>query len=258
MTTHIESWPAGVPCWTDLMVPDPEAVKPFYEAVLGWSFTEPDDAFGGYVMALKDGAPVAGMGPLMPGSRVAWTMYFASDDADEAAAAVRAADGVLFRDPDTVGPLGRMFVAADPTGATFGVWQAGTFAGSAITNQPGALVWEDLRSSDPDAARAFYASVFGFDYAPMEMASADYMTFATSGDDRPRGGMGGMMGAEGVGSHWLLYFGVADTSEAIRAATARGGAAPIPPFDTPFGQMAGLTDPAGASFWIVEMKPGQQ
>lgn len=258
MTTNSQSWPAGVPCWADLMVTDPAAVKPFYEAVFGWTFNEPDEQYGGYSLAMIDGKAAAGLGAMGAGTRAAWTMYFASDDAAAAATAVRDGYGVLFRDPDAVGPLGTMFVATDPTGAIFGVWQAGTFHGSEVTNAPGGMVWEDLRSSDPDTARAFYASVFGFDYQPMDMAPDDYRTFALSGEDRPRGGIGGMMGAEDVSSHWLLYFGVADVAAAISAATANGGAAPIPPFDTPYGKMAGLTDPAGATVYIVEMPPAGQ
>ena len=256
MTLQTTPWPAGVPCWMDLMVPDPAAVKPFYEAVLGWTFTEPDDSYGGYVMALKGEAPVAGLGAQREGSRTAWTMYFASDDAQAAADAMRAAGGTVVAGPDDVGPLGTMVVADDPSGARFGVWQAGTFPGSAVSNEPGSLMWEDLRSSDPDAARDFYAAVFGHRFTPMEMASADYTTFATPDDDRPRGGMGGMMGAEGVGSHWLLYLAVEDLDAALAAAVETGGAAPIPPFDTPFGVMAGVTDPSGAAFWLIQPAPG--
>lgn len=248
-----ESWPAGVPCWTDLMVPDPRAVQPFYSSVLGWTFTEPDETFGGYVMALMEGAPAAGMGPLREGSRSAWTMYFATDDADAAAAATRSAGGVIFAEPADVGDLGRMFVGADPTGAVFGVWQGGTFPGAAVTNKPGGLMWEDLRSSDPDSARKFYAAVFGFDYHEMDMeAPEDYRVFTLPGSDRPLGGMGGLGDAEGVPSHWLVTFAVADADAAARAAVAGGGAVPIAAFDTPFGRMAGLADPAGASFWIIQ------
>lgn len=257
MTNTSPEYAPGVPCWTDLMVADPDAVKPFYEAVLGWSFTEPDEQFGGYVMAMKDGAPAAGLGPAMDDSRAAWTMYFSCADIEAAAAATRANYGVLFRDPDQVGDLGKMFVATDPTGAVFGVWQPGTFPGAGIVNAPGGLTWEDLRSTDPDAARNFYNAVFGFDYEPIKMAGDEYMSFSTAGSDHPRGGIGGMMGAEGVTSHWLLYFGVSDVAAAIEAATGHGGAAPVPAFDTPYGKMAGLTDPAGATVYIVEMPPAQ-
>lgn len=252
-----ETVPAGVPCWTDLMVDDPGAVQPFYSAVLGWSFTEPDAEHGGYVMALVDGRPVAGMGPLQPGSRAAWTMYIAANDADATAAAVTAAGGTVLAPPRDVSDLGRMFVAQDPTGAVFGVWQAGTFAGGAA-NVPGGLVWEDLRSTGPDVARTFYADVFGYRYDQVEMAGPDYTTFAPGDDPRPRGGIGGMMGAEDVPSHWLLCYMVSDLSVAVTAAADQGGAVPIPPFETPYGMMAGFTDPEGSTFWAMEPVPGEQ
>ena len=252
MTPH--TWPAGVPCWTDLMTPDPSAVEPFYSAVLGWTFTEPDEKFGGYVMAMKDGAAAAGVGPLLQGSRSAWTLYFASENADATASRVSAAYGAMFAEPADVGSLGRMFVATDPTGAVFGVWQAKDFAGAAVTNAPGGLVWEDLRSTDPDTARTFYNAVFDFAYEHVEGAAFDYTSFATASDPRPRGGIGSESpGSDGVDSHWLVYFGVDDVAAAITAATGNGGAAPVPAFDTPYGTMAGLTDPAGAAFYVVQM-----
>ena len=68
--------------------------------------------------------------------------------------------------PGDVGPLGRMLIAADPTGAVFGVWQAGTHIGAGLVNRPGGLVWEDLRSPEPERARAFYRSVFGVPRRP--------------------------------------------------------------------------------------------
>jgi uncharacterized protein len=167
-------------------------------------------------------------------------------------AAVAAAGGAVLLPVDDAGPLGRLAIAADPTGAVFGLWQAGSHVGASHVNAPGGLTWEDLRSHDPDAARAFYRAVFGFDTAPIEMAGPDYQTFSLAGDDRPLGGMGGMMGNDVVPSHWLVYFGVADAERAVAAAAARGGTAAGPPFDTPYGRMATLSDPAGATFMLVE------
>jgi len=253
MTVRTAPWPAGFPCWADLTVPDVDAAAAFYADLLGWSFGTPDEAFGGYVIATVSDAPAAGIGPLQsPEQPAAWTLYIAGDDADATAGAVTRAGGQVLLPPGDVGPLGRMFVAADPTGAVFGVWQAGTHIGAGVTNEPGGLVWEDLRSSDPDSARAFYSAVFGFEMRPLEMAGPDYATFHLPGDPTPLGGMGGMMGApEGTPSHWLVYFGVADVDAAVATATSRGGAALAPAFDTSFGRMAALTDPAGAVFWVV-------
>ena len=147
-----------------------------------------------------------------------------------------------------------MVIAADPSGAVFGVWQADTMVGFEVVGAPGGWAWCDLRSSDPDAARAFYATVFGFTYTPMEMAGPAYATFSLGDDAPPLGGIGDMMGApDGVPSHWLVYFAVADADAAAAAATRLGGTSLAPPFDTPFGRMAPLQDPFGAPLWAVQL-----
>lgn len=253
MSIRTSPWPAGVPCWTDLTTPDVAAAKAFYVEVLGWSYqdTGADDA--GYAIAEVRGAAAASIGPQhWEGAAAAWTLYLASDDADNTAAAVAEHGGTLVLPPGDVGPLGRMFVATDPTGATFGGWQAGTHIGAGIANEPGGLTWEDLRSPDPDAARAFYTAVFGYRTEPLAMAGPDYTTFALPGEEAPLGGMGGMMGADGQPAHWIVYFGVADAAAAVVAAEGAGGSVLMRDFDTPYGRMAGLADPAGAAFWVVQ------
>ncbi|HYI62981.1 MAG TPA: VOC family protein [Acidimicrobiales bacterium] len=255
MSTRTSPWPAGVPCWADLMVSDVPTARAFYGSVLGWDFTDTDDEFGGYVLAQVDGVPAAGLGPLQPGSRTAWTLYLASDDADATARAVTEHGGTVVAEPRDVGPLGRMCVAIDPAGAMFGVWQGKQHIGAGVVNRPGGLTWEDLRATDPAAAQAFYAAVFGYRLDPMEDAAPDYVTFTVPGDEVPLGGMGGMFGAEGAPSHWLVYFGVADADAATRAAAGAGGTVAAEPFDTPYGRMAALADPEGTAFWVVQTDP---
>ncbi|MGY1809794.1 VOC family protein [Blastococcus sp. SYSU D00669] len=257
MSTRTSPWPAGMPCWADLTVPDVPAATAFYGAVLGWSFDEPSAEFGGYVIGQVGGAAAAGVGPQQqPGVPPAWTLYLASDDVDATAAAITAAGGTLLLPPGDVGPLGRLCVAADPSGAVFGVWEHGTHIGAGVVNEPGALSWDDLRSTDPTAATAFYATVFGWTTQPLEMAGPDYALFHRPGDPAPMGGIGGMMGApEGTPSHWLVYFGDADA--AVASAERAGGAVLARPFDTPYGRMAALADPAGAAFWIARTDAAQ-
>lgn len=238
------------------MTPDVAAAQRFYGPVLGWTFSETDAEYGGYTIAMVDGGAAAGIGPLQGDAPVAWTMYFASDDAYATAAAVTANGGSVLSPVSDVGPLGRMCIAMDSTGAVFGVWQAGEHLGAEAVNRPGGLTWEDLRSTDPAAAQAFYTAVFGHRWEPMEMAGPDYGTFHRGDEEAPLGGGGGMMGApEGTPPHWLLYFGVADADAAVAAARAGGGTVPADPFDTPYGRMATVIDPAGAVFSIVEATP---
>jgi len=251
MTRRTTPWPAGVPCWLDLDSPDVAASRAFYGALFGWTFEESSPEYGGYVVCQLDGASTAGIAPQMEGAPTAWTLYFASDDADSTARAVAEHGGTVVMEPMDVGPQGRMFVAIDPTGAPFGVWQAGEHTGTQVVGEPGGLSWQDLRSNDPDAARTFYGAVFGLAFQPLPEADPSYSTFARPGDPMPLGGVGGMFGHDSIPSHWLVYFGVADVDAALVTAAAVGGSVLSPAFDTPYGRMAALADPGGAPFWIV-------
>jgi len=260
MSIRTKPWPTGVPCWADLTVPDVAAAKSFYAAVLGWGFQDrADDEYGDYSIAQVGDAAAAGIGPLpQDGMRPAWTLYLASDDADKTAAAVTEHGGTVVLPPGDVGPMGRMLVASDPTGAVFGVWQAKQNIGAGVVNEPGGMVWEDLRSPDPDAARDFYTGIFGYRTETIEMAPSDYTTFALPGEDAPLGGIGPMMGAEGAPPHWLVYFGVSDADAAVTAVQDGGGSVLSAPFDTPYGRMAGLADPWGAVFWVARTDGSNQ
>lgn len=67
-----------------------------------------------------------------------------------------------------------------------------------------------------------------------------------------------MMGLpEGTRSHGLVYFAVADTDAAVAAAEGAGGRVVAPPEDTPFGRMACLADPDGATFMVMAVDPAQ-
>jgi len=233
------------------MAPDPAAARAFYGAVLGWSFEGTGDEHGGYVIAQAGGAAAAGIGPHQEGAPVAWTLYFATDDADASAAQVAELGGTVVVPPGDIGPLGRMAVATDPTGAPFGVWQAGEHIGAGVANEPGALTWEDLRTGDPETARAFFADLFGFRFEGIPDEAGDYRIMFRPGEEAPLGGIGGMEGREGS-PHWLVYFGVADTAVAAAAAEEAGGSVVLPPFETPYGRMAVVQDPGGAVFSVIE------
>jgi predicted enzyme related to lactoylglutathione lyase len=250
-------WPAGAPAWLDVTTPDLEAAKQFYGGLLGWTFTDGYEEFGGYCLAEVDGLAAAGMAPAMEGVPPVWTLYFASEDTRATAEAVKAAGGSLLSEVMDIAESGTMVVAADPAGAAFGVWQAKDMSGYSVFSEPGGLAWEDLRSSDPDASKAFYADVLGWEYQPLAEAGPDYATFHHPGDEAPLGGLGGMMGMEGFPSHWIVYFGVDDVDAAVAHVEANGGFVLSPGFDTPFGRMAAVTDPWGASFWVTSPHPDQ-
>jgi predicted enzyme related to lactoylglutathione lyase len=252
MPTRDTPWPAGTPCWVDLATPDlPEALA-FYAAVLGWTLVDKGDEFGNYHIAEVDGRAAAGIGPVMEeGQPSFWTVYVATEDADGTAKLITENGGNLLFEPMDVPGQGRMAIATDPTGGVFGIWQAAGMNGIGIYSEAGGLAWEDARLTDPEAGKRFYTDVFGYTYQPVPGAPDDYGTFHLGGD--PLGGMGGMMGQpEGTPSHWVAYFAVADVDTAVAAAEQAGGRVLTPPFDTPYGRMAPIADPFGATFMLMQ------
>jgi predicted enzyme related to lactoylglutathione lyase len=256
MPTRDTPWPAGSPSWADLSVPDlPKAIE-FYSPVLGWTLVDSGEEFGHYSIAQVDGRAAAGIGPVMAeGQPSFWTLYIASDDADATAKLVGEHGGTVVMPPMDIPGNGRMCIAADPTGAVFGVWQAIGMIGAGVFNEPGGIVWEDARLSDVEAGRTFYTDVFGWSYGEIPgMDISQYGTFTTGGD--PLGGLGGLMGdPEGTPSHWLVYFGVPDADAAVATVERLGGTVLRPAEDSPFGRMGVVADPFGAPFAIHQALP---
>ncbi|MGC0417136.1 VOC family protein [Embleya sp. AB8] len=245
----------GTPCWVDLMVPDQQAALDFYRDLFGWQGEVGPPETGGYAVCSLNGKPVAGIMKAMsqdggPTPPTAWTTYLAAADADATEAAVTKAGGTVLAPVMDVMTLGRMFIAADPTGAVFGVWQARDFFGAQVVNEPGAVIWSELNTSDTGAASTFGAAALGLSAAPMEGTDGKYYSLSAGG--RVIGGMQGLdQLPPGTPSHWLTYFSVDDTDSTVDALVRAGGNVLMPPFDMMAGRMAVVTDPQGGAFAVI-------
>jgi predicted enzyme related to lactoylglutathione lyase len=58
---------------------------------------------------------------------------------------------------------------------------------------------------------------------------------------------------EGIPPHWMGYFGVENTDATLEKVVACGGKVAVPAFDTPYGRMAVISDPAGAVISIAQV-----
>lgn len=248
----------GTPCWIDLMASDQQAALDLYRDLFGWQGEIGPPEFGGYSVCALNGKPVAGimvaMAPEgMPVPPVAWTTYLASDDVDATQQAITAAGGTVMMPVMDVGTTGRMLVAADPTGAVFGVWQHVEFIGAEVVNEPGALNWNELRTGDVEAASAFYRAAFGIEAVPMKGVS-DYYELKVGG--RAVGGMTTLGDVPaGTPSNWLSYFAADDVDSVVDALVKAGGNVIQPPFDSLPGRIAVVQDPQGAVFALIKGVP---
>lgn len=254
MTVRDTPWAEGTPCWVDLMVPDTKRAAEFYGPLLGWKFDDQGEEYGHYLIALLEGRGAAAIGPKPPGMEDApsvWTTYLAVESADATAAKITEAGGQVLMPPGDVGPAGRLAVAADPTGAVFGLWQAGQTTGVQIANVPGGLAWNECMTRDFDAAKSFYTKVFGYELDDMSNADFSYATLKVGGE--VVGGLGGLPAAvpAEVPPHWTTYFAVADTDAAIAKVAELGGAVLSEPRDSPYGRMSQVADDQGVPFTVI-------
>jgi predicted enzyme related to lactoylglutathione lyase len=270
----------GVPCWIDTSQPDPDAAAEFYGGLFGWNLQNvmPEGAPGKYFLARLRGLDVAAVSSIPESAppRATWDTYIWVDSADETASRVRAAGGSVVKEPFDVMDAGRMAVVADPEGAVFCVWQAGTHKGARVVNEPGSLNFNDLHTRDVDGAKAFYGAVFGWETLMLGEFEAwtlpGYGDFLEQDDPDLRkrlAELGGPTGFEDVvasivpiaddqpdvPAHWGVTFAVDDADAVAKKAEELGGTVVVPPFDAPWVRMTVLTDPQGATFVASKFVP---
>jgi uncharacterized protein len=238
------------------MTTDAEAARTFYGDLFGWEFDIGPAETGYYSTALLDGKRVAGVFSMDADHPPVWTTYLATSDADATADAAARAGGTIAQPTMDVMDLGRMTVIQDPTGGTFGTWQAGTHIGYQLANESGAVVWNEFLTRAYGDAKDFYASVFSYGYTEIGDDSFQYATIEV--DATTVGGIGTLPDdvPPQVPPHWRVYFAVDDADETVAKAVSIGAEVRRPAMDMPYGRHADLADPQGAMFSIIKPVPG--
>ncbi|MBJ6637435.1 VOC family protein [Streptomyces sp. DHE7-1] len=248
--------PEGTPCWADAMFGDLEGAKNFYGEVLGWSFGESSSEYGNYTQAYADDQAVAAVVPPMPGQegQSQWCLYFASPDAAATAERIRDNGGEVLMEPMQVGEFGTMCLAREPSGAVFGVWQAGSHEGFDATAVPGAYCWAEVFTRDPDRTDAFLTAVFPYRAKRIADDAVDFRMFDIGADTV----LGRMRMTDDfppeVPSYINVYWTVDDCDAAVARAAELGAVLHFGPMTSPFGRFAALSDPQGANFSVIDVK----
>ncbi|MEW1655138.1 VOC family protein [Streptomyces sp. NPDC093707] len=250
----------GAPCWVSLMTRDLRAAENFYGAVLGWRF-RPASLGEEFAVALHDGEPVAGLGALAQSFQVAvaWTAYFAVEDADDTAGRIRERGATVAVGPLKLGP-GRAALAGDQDGATFGFWEGQTLAWSVGTGHAPAIV--ELRTRDAFAAAIFYAQVFDWESERPGGCRVTYEHDQVIVHDGShvvaalRGGAVESAPDPRVRPQWHVHFRVDDVERAIEAAVAAGGTiTPVTATWDGKGSQAMVRDLEGGLFTVTAPGP---
>ena len=256
----------GAWVWYELMTPDPDAAKIFYEAVVGWSITPPSLQTNGYgFIANADGGMTGGVlgltgGMLAGGARPGWLGYVGVDDCDAALTAIEAAGGKVLMPATDVPGAGRIAMVADCCGTPFYVMtprmpEGATGESTAFSpHLVGRCSWNELVAADQQAALAFYTGQFGW-ALPEPMDMGDWGKYQFTTHDGVVTGAIMQKPPQFPAAAWNHYFRVADIDTALAAAQAHGGQIVNGPNQVPTGDwIINGIDPQGAPFALVGRK----
>ena len=253
--------------WFELMTPDPDGAKAFYDAVIGWTIEPQSNLPNGYRMiGRSDGKFAGGLLPLTDdmrqhGARPTWLGYVHVGDVDRSVAAIEQAGGRTYMPPFDIPQAGRVAMVADPQGAPFYIMTP-----TPPAEEPDAVsdvfsptevercAWNELCTIDLDSARRFYPQQFGW-------TLGDVMPMGPMGDYQfiEEGGrmIGAMFAPPGREPQWRFCFRVRSLEASIEAVRAGGGEILFGPTEVPGGgRIIQANDPQGIFFMVIE--GGQQ
>lgn len=257
--------PAGSFIWYELMTTDPDAAVRFYEPIVGWkvqAHSAPGAEMDYRILVRGDGGFAGGVLKLTDemcegGARPCWLGYLYVPDVDEAIRAITA-DGGRSLMPAMDIDVGRIAMVTDPQGVPFYVMTPTPPADAPDTasdvwdaEAEQHFAWNELYSPDLEAAKAFYARQFHFEFNEvMPMGPMGDYCFIDHAGQR----IGAMMQKprELPTGFWNFYIRVADLDGAAETIKAGGGQVLQGPMDVPGGdRIINAMDPQGAAFSLV-------
>jgi predicted enzyme related to lactoylglutathione lyase len=247
----------GTPSWAELSTTDEAGALAFYGGLFGWEDDpQPIGENWYYHMQELNGLEAAaiyqqGEEERNMGVPPHWNTYITTPDVDAVVEKAGQTGGNVLFGPMDVFEAGRMAMIQDPQGAAFAVWQPKEHIGIRIKHDPGAMTWNELMTTDADAAIAFYSGLLGVERGET-IGDMNYNLVRAQGEDV----IGVMQIVPEMGPmppFWNIYFAVADVDESLAKAQSLGGNVVVPAMDIPdIGRFGGITDPQGAFFSIFK------
>ncbi len=122
--------------------------------------------------------------------------------------------------------------------------------GERTSHPPGTISWSDLGTTDPEAAKAFYNGLFGWEPDDRPIPDGGAYTMLLKGGKEAAALSAAQ---EGMPAAWNTYVTVQSADDAAAKAAELGGTVLAEPFDVmEAGRMAVIQDPMGAVFCLWE------
>ena len=254
--------------WHDLNTRDAEKAKRFYGELFNWKFDKSDN---GPYLHIKSGKETIGGIRTMDANEKgpdSWLGYVSCDDVAATVGKVTSNGGKVMMPTTTLDKVGTFAVVADPNGAVFAPWKSAR-PGEDVENDNSGLYtfcWDELFSTNPGKASAFYSRVFGWEPKAIDMGGGmTYTLFNRPGtkmtrpgsDPNAPKGAGGMISAPPTVPHsfWLAYVAVENCDSITEKAKRQGAKIALPPTDIPnIGRYSCWFDSQNAGIAVLQPK----
>jgi predicted enzyme related to lactoylglutathione lyase len=236
--------------WHELHTADRPAAGKFYARLLSWGTKDvPMGPGEPYTLCVLNGQDIAGITKARSPAGVPphWLPYVAVDDVDAIAAKAKSLGAKVLGEPMDIPNVGRFAVIGDPQGAVFALFKdVKPYPEEAEKPAVGSFCWEELSTTDPEAAVKFYVSLLGYQTEAVPMGPMGTYHILKRGDRQTAGIT--KKPPQVPASSWLEYIAVKDVDASTRNAKELGAQVHLVPTDIPnIGRFSVLADPTGAS-----------
>jgi uncharacterized protein len=232
--------------WHDLLTTDVDRATRFYTELLGWEVAPWKPGEIDYPIISSNGVMHGGFGAVDEGSPH-WIGHAVVEDVEEAVAKAKRAGGTVRGERGGHPEVGTWATIVDPQGGAISAFKPNYDSPA----PSGVFVWDELLTSDPEAATAFYRGVFGWTAEPMDMGEMGVYTLFKKADGESVAGMMQKRRDEAGPAIWMPYLGADDVDTRAAKATKLGAQTLVEPMQIEsVGRFAVLADPTGAAFGL--------
>lgn len=241
--------------WFEHLSHDPKKAQAFYAEALGWTARGFQMGEGTYDMIYAGDKMLGGYSAPADDEPAHWMSFVSVEDVDEVVKRAVEGGGKVITGPYEVPGIARRAIIADPQGAVVSLFSSyADDPPDAYAAKQGEFFWNELCTTDPEKAVAFYEKVIGYTHESMDATDGGkYRVLSLGGVGR--GGVSGRLD-QGAAPHWMPYVYADDPDQTIARAKELGGVAVVEPTDIPdIGRFSVLRDPTGAVLAVMKPRP---
>lgn len=237
--------------WHELFTPDIVKAKGWYGELFGWTYQAMPMPEGEYTMIYAGELGIGGFMSLevLPKGTPSHWLAYVSADPDAVAKATGANGGRVLKEPFDIVEGMRMTVIQDPTGGVLAAFRSPKGDEPERDRpEPSTFCWDQLNSSDPVRAKAFYSAAIGWTTRPFGAPGIE--VFVREG---ARDAASVMRAPPDAPSHWLTYVLVPSLADSRGRVQRLGGKIWLEHQAVPgVGAISVVADTSGATFGLFE------